>query len=214
MTPENFALLLLSLTRKRMNDLYKNISLSKAEWDRSQVLNALKTWGWYDGGKGGDHPILMRHPHLPRSVPFQGPQTMYNDQYRNRHLSQAGLMYVGSKGAVEPDPSHPYFSLYKKHGWLPGPLDSNELADTVKTWKPPHPDTKYLKVDDVHLGDHEDPAQINKALRQLKMAPHEAPAIPVMQLADNEYGTLDHHHYLKAAKLAGMTHVPVSITQP
>ena len=214
MKPENFAILLLSLTRKRVGELAKSISLSKAEWDRSQVLEALKAWGWYDAGKGGDHPILMRHPHLPRSVPFQGPQTMYNDQYRNRHLWQAGLMYVGSKGTVEPDPSHEYYSLYKKHGWLPGPLNPTELSEDVKTWRPSDPETQYLKLENVHLGDHEDPAQINKALKQLKMAPHQAPPVPVMQLGENEYGTMENHHYLKAANLAGMTHIPVKITQP
>lgn len=214
MKTENFALLLLSLTRKRVDALRKSLSLSKAEWDRSQVLNALKQWGWADSGGGGDHPILMRHPHMPRSVPFQGPQTMYNDQYRNRHLWQAGLMYVGSKGTVEPDPSHEYYKFYKMHGWLPGPLEGHELSPTVKTWRPPEPDVKYLKVDDVHLGDYEDPAQINKALQQLKTNPAKVPAIPVLQMDENEYGTMEHHHYLKAAKLAGMTHVPVKVTSP
>jgi len=193
--------------------LEKAARLLKAEWTRQQVIDAMIPWGWRESpDPGGSHPLLMVHPHIKRPVPFQDRTTKYNDEYRKRHLAQAGLKLYPN-GQVAPIEGHEYYPIYKMYGYLPGPLNVNELhPDSVRTWHPQGvPNVKYVNLNHIQEGDVPDSRLVNSAMVQMRTKPHTLPPIQVMDLGDNVYGTLDNHHLLAVARKAGMTHAPVII---
>lgn len=193
--------------------LERTARLTKAEWTRQQVVDAMKPWGWTEAkDPGGSHPLMMVHPHFPRGVPFQSDKTMYNDAYRKHHLAQAGLKMF-SDGTVGPIPGHEFYKTYKMHGYLPGPLEFGELHPTsVRTWHPKEPGIKYVNINSIQEGDYSDPKEANAAIPHMRPNSTTLPAVQAMELEPGVYGSLNNHHLLAIARKAGMTHVPVALT--
>lgn len=183
-------------------------SLKKAEdlakaWKQADIMAELRRWGWEHDKTGGNH-LVMIHPPTGGKIPFQHGHSKggdYDLPWVKVHLKEAGLK-INPQYQVTADPGSKFYQHYVAGGFV----KPETQEDPRKSWGDA---ATQVPIGDVDFGGDIDWAKHAKAVQALKSGQTSGlPAIPVMDLGTN-YGTMDHHHLLQAARDAGYTHVPI-----